>query len=105
MERKIINPWKWQDDLGFVQASEIRGADGFLLVAGQASVDSEGRTVHSGDMRAQMHQAFDNLETVLSKASLTLQSVVRITYYVTNMDEIDLASPDLLIEIEATAVF
>ena len=26
MERRIVNPWTWQDPLGFVQANEISGA-------------------------------------------------------------------------------
>jgi len=26
MERRIINPWTWQDALGFVQANDVSGA-------------------------------------------------------------------------------
>ena len=35
MERRIINPWKWQDNLGFVQANEISGVQRQLICSGQ----------------------------------------------------------------------
>jgi enamine deaminase RidA (YjgF/YER057c/UK114 family) len=62
VERKIINPWQWQDQFGFVWANDISGAKRILFLSGQASVDAEGRPVHLGDMRAQINQAFDNLD-------------------------------------------
>ncbi|MGA7368182.1 MAG: hypothetical protein WBX01_03565 [Nitrososphaeraceae archaeon] len=52
-ERRIINPWKWQDKYGFVQANEIRGAEKFLVCSGQTAIDSEGNTAFSGDIAAQ----------------------------------------------------
>jgi hypothetical protein len=27
MERKMINPWQWQDRVGFVHANELTGTD------------------------------------------------------------------------------
>ena len=130
MERKIINPWTWQDSIGFVQATEISGAQRVLYCAGQASINAEGRPVHEGDMRAQINEALDNLETVLSEAGFGLSDVVRLNYYTTDVDRFlaeyeavvervtqagcrpastllgvtRLAFPELLIEIEATAV-
>jgi enamine deaminase RidA (YjgF/YER057c/UK114 family) len=129
MERRIINPWTWQDQFGFVQANEVSGPGRTLYCSGQTSVDAEGRPVHPGDMRAQITQVLDNLETVLEKAEFTLGNVVRINYYTPNMDLFlanwdvlgprlakagcqpasvalqvsRLAFPDLLIEMEATA--
>jgi hypothetical protein len=46
MERKIINPSKWQDALGFVQGHEVIAAQRVLYCAGQVSVDAEGKTLH-----------------------------------------------------------
>lgn len=129
-ERRIINPWTWQDEMGFVQANEIGGAQRMLLCAGQTSVDAEGRALHPGDMRAQITQTMDNLETVLREAGFTLSDVVRLNYYTTDVDRFfeaydalaarlaeagcrpastllgvtRLAFPELLVEIEATAV-
>ncbi len=86
MEKKIVNPWTWQDQFGFVQANDIIGAKRFVFCAGQVSVDSEGKPIHAGDMAAQINQAFDNLETVLHQAGVQLSDVVRITHYTTDME-------------------
>jgi enamine deaminase RidA (YjgF/YER057c/UK114 family) len=131
VEQRNVNPWTWQDRLVFSQAIEVTGAERVLFCAGQASVDGEGKTVASGDMRAQTQQALDNVETVLREAGLGLRNVVRLDYFVTDMDRYfaeahpviverlrgagvqpagtllgvtRLAFPDLMIEIEATAV-
>ena len=127
---KPVNPWTWQDPFGFSQAFLVSGAAKVLYCAGQASMDAEGRPVHAGNMEAQLAQAFDNLETVLQKAGLTLRNVVRLNYYVTDVPAYlkasasvagrlakaqcqppgtllgvaSLAFPELMVEIEATAV-
>jgi 2-iminobutanoate/2-iminopropanoate deaminase len=49
MERRINNPWTWQDQMGYVQANEVSGAQRTLFLAGQGSVDEEGRPVHPDD--------------------------------------------------------
>jgi enamine deaminase RidA (YjgF/YER057c/UK114 family) len=130
MERREINPWTWQEQFGFVHANEIRGFERMLVVAGQVSSDDEGRTAHPGDMAAQMNTCLDNLETILRDADMTLANVVRLNYFTTDVDAwlksaqhwggrlaeagcrpastllgvTRLAFPDLLVEIEATAV-
>ena len=65
MERRVINPWTWQDELGFVQANELTGAQRVLLCSGQTSVDDVGNPINGGDMAAQVNKSLDNLETVL----------------------------------------
>ena len=131
MEQRKVNPWPWQDQYGFSQAIEVTGVERVLYCAGQTSSDSEGQTLHGDDMGGQCRQAFDNLETVLEQSDMTLANVVRLNYYVTDVDRFfaegaqvvgerigragvqpagtllgvsRLAFPDLLIEIEATAV-
>jgi enamine deaminase RidA (YjgF/YER057c/UK114 family) len=127
---KAVNPWTWQDRFDFSHAVDVRGADRVLYCAGQTSVDPEGRALHPGDMAAQLGRAFDNLETVLSRAGLTMANVVRLNYYVTDMEAFAgarevvaarlaslpikpsgsllgisrLSQPALMVEIEATAV-
>lgn len=130
METKAVDPWNWQEALHFSHGVDVRGSGRVLFCAGQTSVDADGRVLHRGDMAAQLDRAFDNLETVLTRAGLTLENVVRLNYYVTDMDAFGaaratiearlgplavkpsgtllgitrLAAPDLLVEIEATAV-
>ncbi|MGA8205934.1 MAG: hypothetical protein WB812_15560 [Woeseiaceae bacterium] len=40
-----------------------------MFLAGQTSVDADGRALHAGDMAAQLERAFDNVEAVLSAAA------------------------------------
>lgn len=129
MERRIVNPWTWQDQFGYVQANEISGMERVLVCAGQTSVDTDGQPLHEGDMGAQVGQALDNLEAVLGEAGYALADVVRMNYFVTDVDAFvqaggiygarlaqagcrpattllgvsRLALPPLLVEIEATA--
>src|SRR5262245_38004319 len=86
MEKRIVNPWTWQDAFGFVQATEVSGVTRTLLCAGQTSVDANGRPLHAGDMAAQVSQALANLEKVLSDAGYGLRDVVRLNYYTTDVD-------------------
>ena len=44
MERRILNPWTWQDTYGFVQANEVTGGQRVVYCAGQTSVDADGWT-------------------------------------------------------------
>jgi hypothetical protein len=41
MERRIIYPWTWQDQMGYVQANEVSGAQRTLFLARQGSVDED----------------------------------------------------------------
>jgi enamine deaminase RidA (YjgF/YER057c/UK114 family) len=130
MERRVINPWTWQDQFGFVQALEVTGSERTLYCAGQTSSDADGNPIHAGDMRAQLRQALDNLETVLREAGFDLSQVVRLNTYTTDVDAFleasreagsrlaeagcwptatllgvaRLAFPEFLVELEATAV-
>jgi enamine deaminase RidA (YjgF/YER057c/UK114 family) len=129
MERRVVNPWTWQERAGFVQANEVVGANRVLYCSGVVSVDDDGAPLHAGDMQAQALRALDNLETILSDAGYTLADVVRLNAYVVDVDAYlrersalqerltearcrytatllgvsRLARPELLIELEATA--
>jgi enamine deaminase RidA (YjgF/YER057c/UK114 family) len=130
MQRHAINPWQWQDRFGFSQAVEVTGGQRVLYCAGQAAADAEGNAVHPGDIDAQIRQSLDNLELVLTRAGYGLSDVVRLTVYTTDVDRVlaswdtlvgplgqagvrpamallgvtRLAFPDMMVEIEATAV-
>jgi enamine deaminase RidA (YjgF/YER057c/UK114 family) len=129
MERRVVNPWTWQDRLGFVQANEVVGAGRVLYCSGVVSVDRGGAPLHAGDMQRQGLQALDNLETILRESGYALADVVRLNTYVVDVDAYlqarpalqerlahagcrhaatllgvsGLARPELLIELEATA--
>jgi len=64
-ERRIINPWNWQDRYGFVQANEISNVNKTLICSGQTAIDAEGKAAYPDDIGAQLKMALDNLEEVL----------------------------------------
>jgi enamine deaminase RidA (YjgF/YER057c/UK114 family) len=130
-ERTAVNPWAWSLAFGFNQGELVEGATRVLFCAGQTSVDGNGVPQHPGNMAAQAAQAMDNLDAVLGKAKMTLANLVRLNFYTTDVDDYltngaavtgarlggagvapagtllgvtRLAFPDLLLEIEATAV-
>ncbi|MET7258731.1 RidA family protein [Dyadobacter jiangsuensis] len=86
MEKRIINPWAWQDELSYVQAVEVKDVAGTLYVAGQAAVHPDG-TSSNADMRTQLGIAIQNLETVISEAGYEPGNIVRLTVYTTSSEE------------------
>lgn len=127
MERRSVNPWRWQDDFGFVQAEEVKGAKTVLYCAGQTATDAQGTSRHPNDMRAQLDMVLNNVETVLGTAGYAMTDIVRLNFYTTNIDLFldnfgvvskrlhgvryastllgvaQLAGPGLLVEMEVTA--
>lgn len=129
MERRTINPWKWQEQFGFNHGHEVTGPARTLYMAGQGSTDEEGRIVHEGDMAAQVNKAIDNIELILEAADMNLAHVVRLAIYTIDVDALlphfgafsrfnnaganytsslvgvtRLAFPEMMVEVEATAV-
>jgi enamine deaminase RidA (YjgF/YER057c/UK114 family) len=130
VERRTINPWHWQEKLGYSQAIEVTRGERVLYLAGQTSTDANGTPRHPGDMRAQLAAALDNVEAVLRASGYDLADVVRMNYYTVDIPSFfahyavltqrlavagcvpsgtllgvtRLARPELLVELEATAV-
>jgi len=99
-----------------------------VFISGQLARNKQGETVGKGDMAAQLRQVGENLKLALQAAGASLDDIVKITTYVTDIDEFfkhvevraeyfgnamptsttvevrRLAHPDMLVEIEAIAV-
>jgi enamine deaminase RidA (YjgF/YER057c/UK114 family) len=56
-----------------------------IYVAGQVSLDAEGRLVGEGDFLAQCRQTFANVERALTAAGADFSHVVKLTTFVTDM--------------------
>jgi enamine deaminase RidA (YjgF/YER057c/UK114 family) len=130
MQRTAVNPWTWSLDFGFNQAEVIEGRTRELILSGQAAMGPDGQPQHEGDMAAQLALALDNLEAVLAAAGMSMADVVRLNIYTTDVDALfanygiiaertgtagvappgtllgvaRLAFPELLVELEATAM-
>lgn len=83
MEKRIINPWKWQDDRNYVQAVEVTNVSGTLYCSGQAAVHADGRS-SDADMRTQLMLAISNLEQVISEAGYECKNIVRLNVLTTD---------------------
>ena len=62
------------------------GDKAMLLVSGTASVDEEGRTVHTGDFRAQLWRTYRNITALLAAEGATWHDIVRTTCYLRDIE-------------------
>ena len=104
-----------------------------LLISGTASIDEHGETVHVGDLRAQTRRTYHNITGLLEAEGATWKDVVRTTCYLRDIErdyaafneertafyeqqgldplpastgiQAILCRPELLVEIEAIAMF
>lgn len=99
-----------------------------IFISGQAAVNEQGEVVGVGDFGAQARQAIRNLDRVLTAAGSSLDQVIKVTIFVTDMSHFSevvklrkevfsqpypadticevraLAYPELMFEIEAVAL-
>lgn len=85
---RYINPGTLTALPGFTHAVRIGPT---VYVSGEVALDSAGRLVGPGDLRAQATQAFANLATVLRIAGAAPADVAKLTIYVVNYAPRDLA--------------
>ena len=130
MHRSAVNPWTWSAELGYNQGELVSGQTRTLYCAGQTAMGADGKPQHAGDLAAQVALSLDNLEAVLGEAGMSLANLVRLTVYTTDVDGLfehygvlasrlgaagvapattllgvtRLAIPDLMVELEGTAV-
>jgi enamine deaminase RidA (YjgF/YER057c/UK114 family) len=127
MERRQVNPWAWQDKLGFSHAWRLDRPQTVILMAGQASVGADGNLVGESDFEAQVRQIFANLRIVLEDAGAGLDAIYKLVVYLTDIRNLPvyerivadtlpgakpcgtalevraLAVPGMLVEVDATA--
>jgi enamine deaminase RidA (YjgF/YER057c/UK114 family) len=112
----------------------IASGSRLVFLAGQVARDSEGRPVGAGDLAAQVEQAYRNIGTAMKEIGGSFDDVAKLTIYVVDwhpdkmpllgegvaraaaamgVDPVKpitllgiaaLGEPDLLVEVEATAV-
>jgi enamine deaminase RidA (YjgF/YER057c/UK114 family) len=97
-----INPTSWNLAYGYDQGQVRTGTSTVLTIAGQGSLDQEGRLLHDGDVAAQFALAMTNVESVLDAAGMTLTDLAQLRIHVTDIDAA-LRSYDILVERLATA--
>ena len=86
MERRIINPWQWQDERSYVQAVEVKNVESTLYCAGQAAIYPDG-TSSDEDMETQLRLVIQNVEKVITEAGYECKNIVRLNIYTTTTAE------------------
>ena len=81
-----INPTTWNLGFHYDQAQLRPAPTQLLTVAGQGSIDADGRFLHEGDVAAQLALAVANVEDLLARGGMDLRDVLRLTVHVTDMD-------------------
>ncbi|MEJ5106821.1 MULTISPECIES: RidA family protein [Chryseobacterium] len=87
MKKRIINPWKWQNERSYAQAVEVKNVESTLYCSGQAAIDPDG-TSSNEDMKSQLEQAIANLEEVITAAGYECRGIVRLNIYTTSTQEL-----------------
>ena len=70
----------------YKMATRLEGGR-LLYVSGQVAWDTNGNIVGKGDVRAQARQTFQNLRGVLQAAGGDLDSLMKITTYITKIED------------------
>jgi enamine deaminase RidA (YjgF/YER057c/UK114 family) len=130
MERRDINPTEWLSDFSLHHGIEVTGAQRVLYLSGQTSVGPDGAPLHQGDLVSQFRVAWSNLKDALTEAGMTPTDIVRLNVYATDVAAFvaqvgdlvpifagdgckpvctllgvtALFEPELMVELEATAV-
>jgi reactive intermediate/imine deaminase len=60
----------------------------WLHVSGQIANDPSGELVGAGDLRAQTERVFENLAAILAANGATFEHVVKITTYLTTLEDL-----------------
>jgi enamine deaminase RidA (YjgF/YER057c/UK114 family) len=87
MEKRIINPWEWQNERSYVQAVEVKNPQGTLYVSGQTAISADGISSNE-DMGSQLKLAIKNLEQVITEAGYECSGIVRLNIYTTATHEL-----------------
>lgn len=123
--RRITTDPDWYEQFNIALGYQVGNV---LYLSGQAAINEEGDVVGVGDFDAQAEQVFANLQRVLGLGGSSLDKVVKVNIYLTDMGNFSkivglrerhfkkpypadtivqvsgLALPELMIEIEAIAL-
>jgi enamine deaminase RidA (YjgF/YER057c/UK114 family) len=77
-----LNPEGLIQNPGFTHAIAVSGPHKVIYVGGQNAVDVGRNIVGKGDIKAQTHQVFRNLEVALAAGGATIEDVVKWNVFV-----------------------
>jgi reactive intermediate/imine deaminase len=86
MQQHYVRPDGLPPVNGYSHAVAFSGQ--LVAVSGQVPLDGQGRLAGQ-DARAQVRQVFDNLTAALAAAGASMEHVVRLTVYLTDLADLD----------------
>ena len=86
MQQHYVRPDGLPPVNGYSHAVAFSGQ--LVAVSGQVPLDGEGRLAGQ-DARAQVRQVFDNLTAALAAAGASMEHVVRLTVYLTDLADLE----------------
>jgi len=96
MQARPVNPQKWLEAFNINQAIEVTGGQRVLYVSGQTSNDAQGAPLNPGNIVAQTKQAWANIVEVVTAAGMTPANIVRLNFYTTDVERFMAAAGDLV---------
>ncbi len=64
-------------------------ADGFVFVAGQASINPQTNELELGDIRSETRRTLENIREILQAAGSSLHDVVRVGVFLADINDFD----------------
>ncbi|MBP2168953.1 2-iminobutanoate/2-iminopropanoate deaminase [Erwinia toletana] len=129
MKQAITYPGMHAEDrpMGPAPLSSAILSEPMLFISGQVAIDPYSGAIVGNDIQAQTHQVLKNVGDLLGEAGMTFDNVVRVTIFLTDLSlfaelnavyadyfafpyparatvGIQLNHPDLLVEMEVTAM-
>ncbi|MDP6404372.1 MAG: RidA family protein [Alphaproteobacteria bacterium] len=126
MKRELVDPgWAWTKKFNIPAGMKVGDT---VYLSGNVAFDADGNIVGENDVYAQSKQIFQNIEEALASAGASMEEVIKITTYVTDISRYGefskarneafpggvpattaiaasaLVLPELLVEIEAIAI-
>jgi len=85
MQRKIVNTKKAPAPIGPYSQAILSG--NFIFTSGQIAIDPASGEIITGDIESQTVRVLENLKAVLRDAGGSIDSVLKTTIYLKNMDD------------------
>ena len=88
MEKKILKSPKLVTPPGIMShGTQVRQAGTLVYVSGQAALDENRQVVGMGDVKVQTRYVLEKIQAVLDEAGATMEDILKVTVFVTNIKE------------------
>ena len=89
MNKLFINPTKFTKTIGaYSHGVKVNiGDSNIIFITGQIAMDSSGNAIAPGNYKKQTEYIFENIKNILEESGSTLNDIVKVQIFVTDMDQ------------------